>query len=96
MLQLISKFCYPLKISIIDFSLAFICLCIITTIFSMLYLNTNTQNSINNLNTYGNSVNLNVEQSYDLQKTSFIFNPNSINNPVKKAIPVSNLNYFIE
>ena len=69
MLQLINQVLLSFKkLVLLIFSLAFICLCIITTTFSLLYLKTNTQNSINNLNTYGNSVNLNVEQSYDLQK----------------------------
>lgn len=94
MRQLIKQVLLSFKKSVLlIFSLVFICLCIITTTFSLLYLNTNTQNSINNLNSYGNSANLNVEQSYDLNKPIYEIDTYSITKPIKKTIPVSNLKY---
>lgn len=94
MVQLIKQVLLSFKKSVLlIFSLAFICLCIITTTFSLLYLNTNTQNSINNLNTYGNSANLNVEQSYELEKPQYIVDKYAIAIPTKKLVPISNLKY---
>lgn len=94
MLQLIKQVLKSFKSSmLLIFALVFITFCIILSSFSLLYLNTNITNSIDNVNKYGNSANITVEQNYDMPKPKYTFDENQIKTPQKKQIKVSKFEY---
>lgn len=94
MKQLIKQVLKSFKHSLfLIISLVFIAICIIFSSFSLLYLNKNTNDSINNLNKYGNSSNSVIEKKYDIRKPSYITNDFNNLKSVNHTIYVSNFSY---
>lgn len=95
MFQLIKQVLKSFKGSmLLIFALIFITFCIILSSFSLLYLNTNITNSIDNVNKYGNSSNVTIEQNYGLPKPEYTLPSEAeINTPKSKEILVSKYQY---
>lgn len=94
MFQLIKQVLKSFKNSmLLIFALVFITFCIILSSFSLLYLNTNISNSINEVNKYGNSANITIEQNYSLSKPEYTFDESQITNPTQKEVLVSKYTY---
>ena len=95
MFQLIKQVLKSFKSSmLLIFALIFITFCIILSSFSLLYLNTNITNSIDNVNKYGNSSNVTIEQNYGLPKPEYTLPSEAeINTPKSKEILVSKYQY---
>lgn len=94
MKQLIKQVLKSFKNSLfLIISLVFIAICIIFSSFSLLYLNKNTNDSILNLNRYGNSSNSFIEKKYDLRKPTYVTNDFNNLKPINNYITVSNFVY---